>query len=406
MTQTKPDLLLLVHRIPYPPNKGDKIRSFNLLKALSTQYKVHLGCFYDDAFDQQYISSLDQWCESVCCLRLTKWRAMLTGLSGFISHNAITLPYYYHPAMATWVKQTQRQHRIDKILVYSSSMAQYVDNAAYQTLTRVIDFVDIDSDKWRQYAAKATGFKRWFYQREARLLQQYEQAICRRFNCSLFVSDDEAKAFRQLLPAELQTKVHSLLNGVDTDYFSPDAAITSAEQPLPEHYIVFTGAMDYWANVDAVCWFCQHVWPRLQQHYPQLHFLIVGGNPTTEVKALAQRDNVVVTGRVKDVRPYIAGSRFAVAPMLIARGIQNKVLEAMAMDKAVVCSPMAMEGINAPINANTVVASGVEQFTQACLQQLHADTPTATNRQWILQHFTWPQTLAPLHQLIQQEPFA
>lgn len=403
MTAVKPDLLLLVHRIPYPPNKGDKIRSFNLMKALSQHYTVHLGCFIDDSFDRQYVDILSQWCATVFCVNQVKWQAKIFALSGFVNHQAVTLPYYFSFAMAGWVKVIITRHKIEKVLVYSSSMAQYVDKADYQNLVRVIDFVDIDSDKWRQYADKSRGIKRWFYQREARLLLQYEAQICQRFNNSLFVSDDEAHAFRAMLPAELQNKVHSVLNGVDTEYFSPDITNAEAEHVLPEQYIVFTGAMDYWANVDAVCWFCQNIWPRLKQLYPQLHFVIVGGKPSVEVRALSQQTGIIVTGRVNDVRPYISQAVFAVAPMLIARGIQNKVLEAMAMNKAVVCSAMAMEGINAPVSEDAVIADGVEGFIRACKQQLDRTLTPCTNRQWILQHFTWQQTLAQLNSFIRPE---
>ena len=403
MKPNKPALLMLVHRIPYPPNKGDKIRSFNLLKALSEHFDVHLGCFIDDPFDKQYRDKLQQWCTSVCCVDQVKWRAKLSGLSGFISSNAITLPYYFSAVMQRWVDNTIKNHNIKNVLVYSSSMAQYVDKDHYQALGRVIDFVDIDSDKWRQYADKSQGIKRWFYQREATLLQQYETQICQRFDSSLFVSDDEASAFRALLPASQHSKVHSILNGVDIDYFSPLAELVNPEITLPDHYIVFTGAMDYWANVDAVCWFCQHIWPALRQQYPTLHFMIVGGNPSPRVRGLGQLPGVIVTGRVRDVRPYIANACFAVAPMLIARGIQNKVLEAMAMNKVVVCTSMAMEGINAPVSADAVIADGSALFTQACLQQLERQTPLAGNRAWILQNFTWQQTLAKLPHYLSAE---
>lgn len=403
MTSAKPDLLLLVHRIPYPPNKGDKIRSFNLMKALSQHYTVHLGCFIDDPFDKQYIETLNQWCATVFCVNQDKWQAKLRALSGFLTRQAITLPYYFSFAMTAWVKETIKRHKIEKVLVYSSSMAQYVDKADYQAISKVIDFVDIDSDKWRQYAEKSHGVKRWFYQREARLLLQYEKQICQHFNSSLFVSDDEASAFRAMLPSELHHKVHSVLNGVDTDYFSPETPACKTEQTLPEQYIVFTGAMDYWANVDAVCWFCQNVWPRLKQLYPKLHFVIVGGKPSAEVRALSQQAGVLVTGRVDDVRPYISNARFAVAPMLIARGIQNKVLEAMAMNKAVVCSAMAMEGINAPASEDAVIAEGTEGFISACKQQLERTSLPFTNRQWILHNFTWQQTLVKLNSFITPE---
>ena len=392
----KPPLLMLVHRIPFPPNKGDKIRSFNLMKQLSKQFDIHLGCFVDDPFDMQYVGELSRWCVKVHCLAQSKWQAKLCGLSGFLTNSPITLPYYFSLSMHNWVKSTLQHNAIKHVLVYSSSMAQYVDAEKYTALNRIIDFVDIDSDKWQQYAEKSTGIKRWFFRREAKLLQRYEQRVCQQFNKSLFVSEDEASAFRQLVPAADAAKVMSLLNGVDTDYFCPLTPLSATELALPAHYIVFTGAMDYWANVDAVCWFSCNVWPKLKQRNPQLHFLIVGGNPSADVKQLTKIDGVLVTGRVKDVRPYIQQALFAVAPMLIARGIQNKVLEAMALNKPIVCTSMAMEGINAPINAGTQVADGDDNFLAACQQLLDHPLEQHDSQQWILAHFTWPNTLKKL----------
>lgn len=392
---TKPALLMLVHRIPYPPNKGDKIRSFNLMKQLSLDYEIHLGCFVDDKFDLQYIAKLNQWCKSTRVISQNKWLAKLVGLTGFISNKPITLPYYFSFRMQAWVKQTVQQYKIKDVLVYSSSMAQYVAQHQFTDLNRIIDFVDIDSDKWQQYASKNTGVKRWFYQREARLLQQYEQRICQAFTKSLFVSNDEAEAFRQLMPTPLAYKIQSLLNGVDTEFFQPNTALTAVEGELPKQFIVFTGAMDYWANIDAVIWFAQQVWPSLKAKQPELEFVIVGGKPSSEVKNLALVDGISVTGRVVDVRPYIQHSLFAVAPMLIARGIQNKVLEAMAMNKAVICTSMAMEGINAPKETGAEVVDGKMEFITACLNQIQQPKPQQS-RQWILEHFTWPNTLKQL----------
>uniref|UniRef100_UPI0040489114 TIGR03087 family PEP-CTERM/XrtA system glycosyltransferase n=1 Tax=Rheinheimera sp. TaxID=1869214 RepID=UPI0040489114 len=403
MTATiKPALLMLVHRIPYPPNKGDKIRSFNLLKNLSQQYRIYLACFVDDPYDEQYIGELNHWCAEVCCIRLSKKQAMLRGLTAFISNKAVTLPYYYDAAMQRWINSKITQQHISQVLVYSSAMAQYVQDKPALT-TKVIDFVDIDSDKWLQYSRRSQGIKRWFYRREARLLQRYEIEICQQFNKSLFVSEDEASAFRQLLPKMVHSKVHSLSNGVDIEYFDPLADLPDAELKLPADYLVFTGAMDYWANVDAVCWFCREVWPTLRQHYPRLHFLIVGGNPHADVKALSQFAGVIVTGRVADVRPYLHAALFAVAPMLIARGIQNKVLEAMAMNKAVICTPMAMEGINAPLTAHTQIADNANSFTALCLSMLATPSQNNVNRQWVIQHFSWQYTLSRLSRFITAE---
>lgn len=391
---------MLVHRIPFPPNKGDKIRSFHLLQHLSQHYRVFLGCFIDDAFDEQYVSELQNWCEAVCCIRLHKTAAMLRGLTGFITGKAITLPYFFHPKMQRWTNNIIQQQQIQQVLIYSSAMAQYVQNSTFLT-NKVIDFVDIDSDKWLQYSERSQGIKRWFYRRESALLQRYEIAICHKFNTSLFVSEDEAAAFRKLLKPKARCNVYSVNNGVDLDYFNPSAAFAKAEVPLPQDFIVFTGAMDYWANVDAVCWFSKEVWPTLQQQYPNLSFVIVGGNPHQDVKALASYPGIIVTGRVKDVRHYISSAAFVVAPMLIARGIQNKILEAMAMNKTVVCTTMAMEGINAPTSEHALIADGSTAFIDACLQSLAKQEVHNTNRQWVTEHFSWQHTLNCLNNFLQ-----
>lgn len=392
----KPKLLYLCHRIPYPPNKGDKIRSFNLLKALAAEYEVYLGCFIDDAYDYQYIDKLADWCVEYKCRRQRKSLSKLKGLSAFVSGKPITLPYYYDFELQHWVHQTIAREKIDTVMVFSSSMAQYVDHPQYNDLHRVIDFVDVDSDKWRQYADNQRGIMSYVYRREARQLQRYEQHYCQQFNFSLFVSPDEAAMFRQLMPAPLAEKIQPLLNGVDVHFFDPAANIPAAEYPLEPRYLVFTGAMDYWANVDAVLWFCREVWPVLLAAQPDLHFYIVGGNPAAEVQALHGKQQIRVTGRVEDIRPYILHATLVVAPLRIARGIQNKVLEAMALNKKIVASCMAMEGINAPASPYLAQSDEADTFISHCQTLLAQNEQACNNRSWVIAHFTWPATLTPL----------
>lgn len=392
----KPTLLYLCHRIPYPPNKGDKIRSFNLLKALAADYDVYLGCFIDDPFDWQYQPKLAQWCLEYHCVNQHKMLSKIKGLQAFLSSQPITLPYYASRSMQRWVDDIMRRVKPDTTLVFSSAMAQFVLQPQYQSLHKVIDLVDVDSDKWRQYADNHRGVMRWIYQREHRMLASYEQRCLQQFAHTLLVSDDEARLFSNLSDQTQRHKIHGLLNGVDTAFFDPAAALESPTGLTNAPYLVFTGAMDYWANVDAVCWFVEKVWPALKQARPELMFYIVGGNPTAEVMALAQQAGVVVTGRVQDVRPYIANAALVVAPLRIARGIQNKVLEAMAMAKPIVASQMAMEGINAPIHQALQQTDDATEFVVFCQQML--DTPPAAqiNRDWVLANFTWQATLAPL----------
>ena len=394
----KEPLLFLCHRIPYPPNKGDKIRSFNILKKLAKQYDVHLGCFIDDPFDKQYVNGLKKYCASIFHVDQHKTLAKVKGLTSLLTGKPITLPYYFDKRMQQWTNSTLLKEKINKIFIYSSSMAQYCEGEEYKETKRIIDFVDVDSDKWRQYAEKKSGIARWIFQREFKLLANYEDKICAEFDHSLFVSPDEATLFRDRQPEIEKIKVHGLLNGVDIDFFDPQAQFSDEPLVPSVPFISFTGAMDYWANVDAVLWFTKHVWPQILAQEPEAIFCIVGGNPSNEVKALAQLQGVEVTGRVHDVRPFIANAQCVVAPMQIARGIQNKVLEAMSLNKAIVVSSMAMEGINANSNDDIAIADDASQCAQQCLMFFTQKNMSAVNRQWVIDNFTWKRTLEPLGQ--------
>lgn len=391
----KPKLLYLCHRIPFPPNKGDKIRSFNLLKALAERFDIYLACFVDDPFDWQYEPRLAQWCRDYICVGQHKNFSKVKGLTAFFTDKPITLPYYSSKTIQRWVDKVMREQQPQHLLVFSSAMAQFVDGPAFDAVHKLIDLVDVDSDKWRQYADNHRGIQRFIYQREYQRLAAYEQQCLQRFDRSLLVSDDEAALFRRLSPGQYQHKIHALLNGVDTVFFDPIAPTASAEQLPDQPYLVFTGAMDYWANVDAVCWFVQEVWPTLAKAMPDLYFYIVGGNPSAAVQAL-KSDRIVVTGRVHDVRPYIANAALVVAPLRIARGIQNKVLEAMSMAKPIVATTMAMEGINAPQHTALQQSDDATVFAKLCLSMLSQRPDAQCNRQWVLDNFTWQATLAPL----------
>jgi sugar transferase (PEP-CTERM/EpsH1 system associated) len=362
-TQAKDQVLLLVHRIPFPPDKGDKIRSWHLLDHLARHCQVHAGYFIDDANDLHHVGKVDAVCASTCCIVLQPLQARLKSLVGLLSGGPLTLDYYQHKAMRSWVDDTIARHNIRHIVVFSSAMAQYVEQ--HQDARRIIDFVDIDSDKWRQYAEKKWWPLSWLYYREATRLLQYERKIAALFDYSLFVSRQESDLFRRLAP-ESAGKIGYFSNGVDTGYFSPDLILASP-YPAARHNIVFTGAMDYWPNCDAVTWFAQDILPLIRNRYPSAHFYIVGARPGKAVRELALLDGVFVTGTVPDVRPYLAHAQAAVAPLRIARGIQNKVLEAMAMARTVVVTPDALEGIDAVSDAEILLAHNEHQFaTHIC----------------------------------------
>ena len=292
------NLLFLAHRIPYPPNKGDKIRSYHLLRGLARRYRVHLGAFVDDPDDWRHAGILESLCESVRLEPLRPRAARVRGaLQALLSGAALSVPYYRSRRMANWVRARLSDLDCRRIVVFSSPMAQYAEASASAGDRRVVvDFVDVDSDKWSQYAKN----KRWpastVYAREARKLFAFERAVAGRSEASVFVSRSEADFFRGLAP-DLGSKIHAVENGVDTEYFSPEPELP---RPFDDDgpVAVFTGAMDYWANVDAVRWFVEHVLAAVRDEVPGLRFYIVGSRPTDAVLELGRTPGVTVTGTV------------------------------------------------------------------------------------------------------------
>ena len=389
----KPPLLFLCHRIPYPPNKGDKIRSYHLLKYLCQHYQIYLASFIDDPEDWQYQPLIADICADSCFIKLEPRRAKLKSMVGFISGQALTLPYYKNSDLDSWVKEKTAQHKIEKLVVYSSAMAQYTMTGDLGFENTVIDFVDIDSDKWQQYSTRKKWPLSWVYRREAKKLLTFEQEVAANFDSSLFVSSAEADMFKQLCPWSVK-KIGFYNNGVDADYFSPDID-THIPYQSTEQVLVFTGAMDYWPNIDAVTWFAKKVFPGLKKRNPDLRFYIVGSNPTEEVRRLGHGVDIVVTGRVTDVRPYLKHATAVVAPMRIARGIQNKVLEAMAMAKPTIVTSQALEGIQA-IHGQEVLLGDDEQALQALVQSVingeYVEIGTRA-RHKVMSDFSWEENL-------------
>jgi sugar transferase (PEP-CTERM/EpsH1 system associated) len=392
------DLLFLAHRIPYPPNKGDKIRSLHLLRHLSGRFRVHLGAFIDDDEDWQYVDDVNALCASSCILPLRPAVAKLRSLFGLVSAEPLSVRYYRSRAMRDWVTKVMRESRIRNVVVFSSAMAQFVP-ASIEGL-KVMDFVDADSEKWRQYASTRHWPFNWIYARESRYLLRYDRAIAAQFDRSFFVSEAEAALFKNLAP-ESRGKIDCLGNGVDTEYFSPD-------REYPDPYgnegpvLVFTGAMDYWPNVDAVSFFTARVFPLIRAKILNARFYIVGSRPATAVKALQKTAGVVVTGRVNDIRPFLHHAALSVAPLRIARGVQNKVLEALAMNKPVLATPPAMEGILRSAEADILVAENPEDLAGQAVQVLHrGDNKNArANRELILRNYSWSRNLQKLDTIL------
>jgi sugar transferase (PEP-CTERM/EpsH1 system associated) len=383
------EILFLSHRVPYPPTKGDKIRSWHLLSGLARRCTVHLGAFVDDPADWADLERLRAVCGELCLRPLTRPAALARGAAGLLLGAPLTTGYYRDRGLAAWVLELASRRALDAVFAFSSSMAQYATGAALPLAgPRVIDFCDVDSDKWRQYASSHGPPASWLYAREARQLERCERRATLAFDAALVSSETEAALLRRIVP-EAAGRVRVLANGVDSAYFDPAGAWPDPF-PAGRPALVFTGAMDYHANVDAVRWFADEALPAIRAARPEALFAIVGSNPTQQVRALSRRDGVVVTGRVADIRPYLAHAAVVVAPLRIARGVQNKVLEALAMARPVVATDNAVQGIPGAAQAGVLVRNGAGEFAAAASELLAGCRAHAPDgRRLVLERYAW-----------------
>jgi len=384
------DILFLAHRVPFPPDRGDKIRAFNVLRYLSRHKRVHLIAFADDPADLKHRSGLNK----VTASREIIWRGkgqVAAGVQALIGRRPFSLTAFDNPELRNAVTAALAKRSIDTIYVFSSQMAQYLPAKPRQRV--VMDFVDMDSAKFATYGKTTRGFTGWMMRREARMLAQFEKAVAARADASLFVSEAEAALFRERTGAE---RVHAVENGIDTVTYDPAARFAQMEAVAP--LIVFTGQMDYRPNIEGVSWFAEAVFPHIRLRHPEAQFAIVGRKPDAAVQALAKIDGVTVTGEVPDVRPWLAAASVVVAPLKLARGVQNKVLEAMAMARPVVASPAAATGID---HGGTIeIGAGVGGMADA-VNALIADRVRGVElgkaaRQRVIDLYGWDAKLAAL----------
>ncbi len=393
-------LLFLAHRIPYPPDKGDKIRAWAILDHLADHFEVDLGCLVDDREDLQHIPLLRNRLAHVEAPFIFGGgpRAAMRALRHMRPGAPLSRGWFHDPALAAWVGRGLAAGRYDAVFAFSSAMAPYVlgqpRNPAGQR--RVLDMVDVDSAKFAAYAEDTRGPMRVVYAREARTLLKLERRAATEFDHTLLVSEAEARHFLGLAP-ECAGRVTGIETGVDSVRFDPDRTWVSPFTSSGPH-LVFTGAMNYRPNIEAVEWFARAVLPVLRKRAAPPEFHIVGARPVPAVVALAQLPGVHVTGTVPEVQPYRANADAVVAPLRIARGIQNKVLEAMAMARPVIATPEAFQGIRAEAGRDLLLAADAGDFAAQVASVLDGQHPVlgANGRAAVLAGHVWKATLGRL----------
>ena len=391
------DILFLAHRIPFPPDRGDKMRSWHMLRHLAGLGRVHLACFADDEADAAHLGALrtalgGRLGETHVEVRRTN--KLVAGLRALATGAPASLTLFDSQHMRRFVSDVVAREPIGTVFAFSSQMAQFVPSGP----RFVMDFVDMDSAKFADYA-RAGGARAWLFRREAERLFAFERATAARADSSLFVSEAEATLFRDKAALE-QADIRAIGNGIDLSFYDP-AADFARLKPAPGPLIVFTGQMDYRPNVEAVVHFAASALPRIRAVRPDARFAIVGRNPTPAVQQLESRDGVIVTGAVDDVRIWLAAADVIVAPLRVARGIQNKVLEAMAMGRPVVASQPAFEGIEALPGRDLLVADDPVESVTALLADpdRRAEMGVAARRRMEFA-YRWEARLAPLTEIV------
>ena len=395
------EFLFLAHRLPFPPDRGDKIRSHHLLKALAELAPVHVACFAETAEDRASERLLEQCAESHCMPTRSK-PVPFAGVEAFARGLPVSLTAFYHPEIAAFVERTLRERPIETIYVFSGQMGQYIPADWDGRL--VVDLVDVDSAKFEQYAGEG-GLMAGVHAREGRMLREFEARLARIADRTLLVSEAEGDLLKSRLPVTSSAHIEVLGNGIDSAAFDPcDWQPHEDLAARPGPHLVFTGQMDYAPNIAAVQRMARHILPEIRKKHPGACFHVVGRAPAAEVKALDGKGGAQVWSEVPSVQPFLAAADLVVAPLSLARGIQNKVLEAMAMARPVLLTPQAATGIDAVDGEHFAIAeSDVKQAQRALTLLADEDarkTMGAAARRFVVDSMSWPAMLARLPELV------
>lgn len=393
-----PRVLYLTHRVPYPPDKGDRIRTFHLLRQMARHGRVWLGCLADEPVAPETLIALNGLCERVAAVPVgnrTRW--FHAGLS-LATGASLSEGLFHSRPLARTLTEWAAEAGFRAVVASSSALVPYLRLPALKNVPAVVDLIDVDSQKWLDFAAASRLPKKWLYRVEAARVRKAEKALAGRVRAASVVSRAEAQvydAFTHVGAATVAT------NGVDLDYFAP----ARCEEQLA---CAFVGALDYLPNEDAAVWFARDIWPEIHARHPHAEFRIIGRKPTPAVQTLAYIPGVKLVGQVPDVRPFVASASVAVVPLRLARGVQNKVLEAMAMAKAVVAAPAALAALGTEPGVHLLSASSREDWVGAVSElftnEVRRRQLGSAAREYVERHHHWERCLQPLINAIFAQP--
>ena len=397
-------VLYITHRVPWPPDRGDRIRTWNILRFLAARSRVDLLCLSDEPVSKETLETLKRVTHRLAIVPHRGMARYVNGLKSVACGHSITEGMFWSKPASEVLRRWSAESPWNAAIASSSGVAQYLAPIHVGHIRkRWVDLIDVDSEKWLDYSV-SSGFPRSaVFRLEGNRLRKTERELASSMDRLLVVSEAERQLFRSFCDTSV---IQSVENGVDTEFFSPGPGPGSSLTQPPT--CAFVGVMNYLPNVDAVCWFAHEVWPRIRERFANARFVIVGKSPAPEVEALASIPGIEVTGGVSDVRPWLYQSHCAVVPLRIARGIQNKVLEAMACGKPVICSSAPLKGLQAEPGLHLLKADSPEEWVDT-LSSVFQD-PNLQNElgaaasAWVQMNHCWDACLDSVNDLLRGDP--
>lgn len=383
-------ILVLTHRLPYAPNRGDRLRAYHMIHELRRHAEIELVSLVHDDDEASHVDDVRAFVSRVTTLRVTPLRSRMNAALALLGKTPLTHALLDAAGMTAALEEICEQRPPDVVFAYCSGMARFAMQAPLDRFPLVLDFVDVDSQKWRDLAAAGRAPKSWIYRREAATLGAFEARTAHRAVASLVVNQREAGIAGALAPG---ANVQVIPNGVELDRLRPEGPPSAGPR------VVFCGVMSYAPNAEGMTWFVEKVWPLVRTARPDATLAVVGLDPSPAFRSLCQDDpSITVTGRVADVRDWLWESAVAIAPLHVARGVQNKALEAIAAGLPIVMTEAVAGGLPPQAAYASRVANTATQFAGHVLDLL-AMSPVERRAIAGAADFsalTWARTLEPL----------
>ncbi len=388
-------LLYMTHRTPCPPDKGDRIRCHHLLRWLSERFEVDLASLSDEPVRDEDRRTLRGLARRVHLEPIGGWKRRLAMVRALLTGRPITEGAFDASGLTRVLRDWAETTEYDRVLVSAPALIAHRDRVPRLAETPlIVDMMDVDSQKWFEYADQSILPLRWLYLLEGTRVRRLERELPRRAEAVLLISEQERTLYREFAAPG---PVRVVSNGVDLEYFQPQVASIDPT-------CAFLGALDYFPNIEGITWFVRNVWPSVRQRRADARLLLIGRRPTPTVQALAREPGVELVGQVPDVRPPLARASVSIVPLTIGRGVQNKVLESLALGKATITSTAALTGLEAEAGRDLVVATTPESWRDQLLElwenPKRREALGRAGRRYVEARHAWSAQLGPLAEIL------